>query len=276
MALLDYLYSRRCFFMKARDTLVALAIKYKGDWDRMMRSINEKESIETEYIRQVEKLKCKVTTIFDADYPQQLKSVHKAPFVLFYYGDISLIQDYGKNVSIVGSRDYSEYGEKMTIDIASGLAKKGYNIVSGLALGVDSIAHTSAIRAGGTTTAVLGNGIDFCYLKTNEDLYEYLKENQLVISEYPGLVPADPSNFPIRNRIIAGLSKTLVVTEAGYHSGSMVTALLALQGDADVMCVPYEAGSESECNRLIKGGAYLVEGVNDVLDQMSFIAKNVK
>ena len=262
--------------MKARDTLVAVALKYRGDWDRMMKSINEQEKIEREYINQVAKLKCQVTTIFDGDYPQQLKNVHKPPLVLFYYGNLSLIEDYGNNVSIVGSRDYSEYGEKMTIDIASGLARKGYNIVSGLALGIDSIAHLSAIRSGGTTTAVLGNGIDFCYLKTNEDLYKEIKDKYLVISEYPMNTPADPYNFPIRNRIIAGLSKTLVVTEAKYNSGSMVTALLALQGDSDVMCVPYEAGTESECNRLIKGGAYLVEGANDVLDQMSFIAKKLK
>ena len=170
---------------------------------------------------------------------------------------------------MVGSRKHSDYGEKMTTDIGGDLAKRGYVIVSGLARGIDSIAHKAAIDSGGSTIAILGSGIDVCYPPENQDLYDEIKNNHLLISEYPNDVQPDSYRFPIRNRLIAGLSKTLVVTEASYCSGTLITAMLALQGNTDVMCVPYEAGRQSECNRLISHGAYLVESADDVIEQMS-------
>ena len=217
----------------------------------------------------VDKLPYKAITLLDANYPQCLKHIYKPPIVLFYYGDISLIGDYDRNISIVGSRENSEYGANITREIAGGLAEKGYVIVSGLARGIDGIAHASAIEKGGKTVAILGCGIDICYPSENLELYREIKENHLLISEYPGNTSIQPYYFPIRNRIIAGLSKTLVVTEAFHSSGSLITAALALQGNTDVMCVPHEAGKQSGCNKLISLGAFLVESAEDVIEQMS-------
>lgn len=254
---------------QSRDILIALALKTKGDWNLMYRYVVKPEEIEDEYFLEVEKLKCKVVTMLDPDYPPFLKNVRNAPMVLFYYGDLDIIKDYYKNVSIVGSRDCSSYGITKTHEIASDLAKRGYTIVSGLARGIDSIAHQSAIENGGKTVAILGSGIDYCYPAENIDLYKEIKDNHLLISEIPYDNPPNPSSFPFRNRIIAGMSKTVLITEAAPHSGSLITATLASMLNADVMCVPHEAGKNSECNRLIKNGAFLVESADDVIEQMS-------
>ena len=255
--------------MNSREALIGLVIKYKGKWDDIMTALSSREHPEEEYIRKAQQLKCKVVTLLDAEYPAVIKSVVKPPFALFYYGDLNIISNYYKNISVVGSRDCSEYGSRMTTEIAGDLAAKGYVIVSGLARGIDSIAHTAAIERGGQTVAVLGSGIDYCHPKSNIKLYNIIKEKHLLISEFPEYLVPSPENFPIRNRIIAGLSKTLIVTEAKYNSGSLTTALLALNGNSDVMCVPYHAGENSECNRLISNGAILVENADDVIKEMS-------
>ena len=255
-------------FMEPRERLIALSIKYGGDFNKILKAAHDVEFIEDCYKEAALNLKCGTITLADLNYPSHLKNIYKPPLVLFYYGDISLIENPLQNISMVGSRDYSPYGERMATEIATGLAKKGYNIVSGLARGIDSIAHKSAIEAGGKTIAVLGCGIDMCYPSENQELWEEIKKNHLLISEYPGLTPPTTASFPIRNRIIAGLSKTLVVAEAGEHSGSCITATLAMNGNTDVMCVPYPAGSKSQCNKLISMGAALVESADDVIDQM--------
>lgn len=253
----------------SRDILIALVIKYKGKWDGIMTAVSLREHPEDEFLQKVEMLKCRTVTLIDPEYPAALRHIVKPPFVLFYYGDLNLISNYYKNISVVGSRDCSKYGSSLTTEIAGDLAAKGYTIVSGMARGIDSIAHHAAIDRGGKTVAVLGCGIDYCYPVANAKLYEEIKKNHLLISEYPGNDEPEPSNFPIRNRIIAGLSKTLIVTEAKYQSGSMTTALLALNGNSDVMCLPYPAGQRSECNRLISNGAILIENADDVLKEMS-------
>ena len=253
----------------SKDSLIALSLKHQGNWDKMYKDLVAHKMPEDYFFDKVNNLECGVITMLDSGYPEQLKHVPKPPFVLYYYGNYSMLQEYRKNISVVGSRNNSEYGQKVTEELAGGLAEKGYTIVSGLALGIDAIAHQAAIDKGGRTVAVLGCGIDNFYLKTNEELFNLMKEQYLVISEYPEDTIPSPEHFPIRNRIIAGLSKTLIVTEASHHSGSIITALLALQGNADVMCVPYPAGQFSECNRLIMNGAILVESVDDVIDQMS-------
>ena len=254
---------------KSKTILVGTALKYKGNWDQIYDSIRKHERIEDEYLEEATKITSNVVTLLDSDYPEQLRGVFKPPFVLFYYGDLSLLSDCSNCISMVGSRDYSEYGGKMTRIIAEGLAKQGYTIVSGMARGIDTLAQVTAIDSGGKTIAVLGCGIDRCYPASNKDLYELIKKDHLVISEYPGTLEPQPHFFPIRNRIIAGLSKTLVITEAEPLSGTSTTAALAINGNTDVMCVPYPAGQQSECNRLIAAGAYLVESAEDVIEQMS-------
>lgn len=254
--------------MESREKLIAYSLKYGGDFNKILKAAHNLEMVESCYEEAAKNLTCGTLTMVDSNYPQHLKQIYKPPIVLYYYGDISLLDSYSKNVSIVGSRDNSEYGERITTEIASGLASRGYVIVSGLARGIDGIAHSSAIKAGGKTIAVLGSGIDYCYPYENIDLYNEIKKNHLVISEYPGNMAPQPGLFPIRNRIIAGLSKTLVVTEAGQYSGSGITAALAMRGNTDVMCVPYPAGIKSQCNKLISLGACLVESADDVIEQM--------
>ena len=252
----------------SRTVLIALAIKYNGDWDKILESAQHYKEPEKQYIDMALNMKCKAITLMDDKYPLQLKQIFKPPFVLFYYGDIDLIKDYGRCISIVGSRDYSEYGEIATREIVSGVTNEGYITVSGMAIGIDSIAQETCIACGGKTVAVLGGGIDNCYPPSSMYLYKEIKKNHLVLSEYFGDSNPQPENFLIRNRIIAGLSKTLIVTEAKGHSGTLVTATLALQGNTDVMCVPYPINQDSKCNELIRAGAILVENSSDVLKSM--------
>ena len=255
--------------LNSDEIIVALAIKYQGDWNSIYAALtNPQDRDLDEYLRIAKKMKSKYVTILSEEYPRYLKECFKPPFVLFYYGDISLMQNIGKNVAVVGSRSCSEYGIKATEDIVGGITDQ-YNIVSGLAIGIDSIAHNAAIDNGAKTIAVLPGGIDYCYPPSHKKIYNIIKKDHLLISEIPGDSAPEQISFPIRNRIIAGLSKTLLVTEAHPLSGTLTTVLLALEGNSDVMCVPYPVGDNSECNRLIMNGASLVENADDVVDQMS-------
>ena len=249
----------------AEEVIVGLAIKYEGDWNKIYSGMLDPQDRDLEqYVEIVKRMKCKYITILSPDYPAYLKYCFKPPFVLFYYGDISLISNIGKNIAVVGSRNCTDYGIEATRDIVADIAKE-YNIVSGMAVGIDTIAHESAIEAGGKTIAVLGSGIDYVWPPTNLELYKKLKENHLVVSEYPGMTAPRVDTFPFRNRIIAMLSSSTIVTEAYKRSGTLTTVMFTLDYGRNLLCVPYPRNQESECNRLISGGAYLVENGNDVL-----------
>ncbi len=256
--------------MKGREILVYLAIKHNGDWDKIYYDIQQKTPIESEEIVKnvLQNIKSNYITIIDKEYPKCLKINFKPPFVLFYYGDISLLNNSDNKVSIIGTRNCSSYGVNMTEKITSEVAKE-YPIVSGLARGIDSIAHKSAIFSGGKTIAVLGSGIDYCYPKENKVLYDEIKNNHLLISEYPSMTEPRKENFPFRNRIIAALAKTIVVVEASYKSGTSTTVCWALEFGKQVCCVPHLAGENSLCNKLINEGALLVESGKDVLKEVN-------
>lgn len=135
-----------------------------------------------------------------------------------------------------------------------------------MALGIDTVAHRSALRNNGKTIAVLGSGIDYCYPKSNEDIYQLMKQDHLILSEYPkGLVPLK-ENFPKRNRIIAGLSGAVLVTEAKQRSGTMITVGHALEQGKDIFCIPSRITDYLGCNYLIQQGAKLVNNVNDIIE----------
>ena len=270
--------------MNSEEIIVALAVKYNGDWENIMCSLSrrgalkketedngstwEEESDLEQYLDIVKQSKYKYVTILSDDYPKILKRQYMPPFVLFYYGDLSLIQNPYKIASVVGSRECTDYGKEMTQYIVEEVAKK-YIIASGMAIGIDTIAHQTAIDAGGKTIAVLGSGIDYCYPVRNKPLYEEIKRNHLVISEYPGVVIPDPINFPRRNRIIAMISRGLIVTEAYARSGTLTTVMFALQCNRLIMCVPYPARLGSECNRLIIDGAVLIEDGKTAIEQLN-------
>ena len=254
--------------MTASEILVAEAVYYRGNWKAIVDAINQKKILPVDDIIRINKsIRCKTLTILDKDYPEYLKELYQPPLVLFYYGDISLINNPKINLAIVGTRKPSEVGADITKQIAKGIAKK-YVTVSGLALGVDAIAHKETIDNGGKTVAVLGCGIDICYPTKNKEIYEEIKKNHLLVSEYPGITPPSAENFPFRNRLIAQFSKAILVTESKKRSGSSITVMYGLCYGRDVMCVPSTDYGNSGCNSHIRDGATLVENAKQVIEMM--------
>ncbi|MFA5283473.1 MAG: DNA-processing protein DprA [Bacilli bacterium] len=257
--------------MEAREILIFLSIKYEGDWEKIYDAIKRKEPIsENEIKESISKINCKTLTLIDADYPNYLKNIFKPPFVLYFYGDITLASDTMKCISFVGTRQMTKYGEEMTRKIVSEISPYKI-IVSGLAKGIDRIAHETAINCSGRTIGVLGCGIDSCYPKENLELYIVMKKDHLIISEYPHKTEPAKQQFPQRNRLIAALSQATIVGEApSVRSGTLITVQHALEMGRDVMCVPYPGNVSSMCNRLIKEGASLVESGDDVFQELHF------
>jgi len=208
----------------------------------------------------------KIITKKDENYPSLLKNYDDSPYVLYYLGDIQKINKL-INISIVGSRLCSNYGKEVTNIITSELAPYNVNIVSGMAKGIDSIAHWGAIRNGAFSTAVLGCGIDRIYPTENKNLYNKLKEVGCIISQFPPSTPPFAYNFPIRNRIISGMSELIIVVEAEKRSGSLITANRALDQGKHVMAVPGSVFSSKSrgTHDLIKDGADIFRGIESIL-----------
>lgn len=248
-----------------RKILLYFALKYKGNFNMIYKAIKEKEFVEQKQLDDIEsKIKCSYITLLDKEYPACLKDIGTPPFVLFYYGDLSLLNCSNK-ISIIGKRENSNYGKIMCEKIVSELDKNTC-VVSGLALGIDAIAHKTALNSNLKTIAVLGCGIDYIYPYKNIDIYNKIKEKGLLISEYPNDINATPQNFLIRNRIIAALSEYILVVEASYKSGTMNTVAYGLEFGREICCVPNLANINSGCNKLIKQGAKLVECAKDIYE----------
>lgn len=202
----------------------------------------------------------------DKNYPQMLRTIKNKPNKLYAMGNIALLQN--KAIAIVGTRENTEYGEEYTKKIASQLSKEGITIVSGLAIGIDSIAHRNAMKNKGRTIAVIGSGFHHIYPEENKELfYEILKNKGCIISEYPPETEVKMSHFPTRNRIIAGLSKGVLVIEAKYRSGSSITAKYAFEQQKPTFCLPNQVGIKTGVgtNNLIKVGAKLITSSNELL-----------
>ena len=256
--------------MKSHDILVALSIKFNGDWDQIYTFISTKQQLDEDEAKKLLKnINSKAITLVDAEYPEYLKEIKKPPFVLFYHGDISLLKDGSKIISVVGARKNTSYGQRVTKDLVNELSKN-FIIASGMAIGIDSLAHRTTLHNGGKTIAVLGCGINVCYIPDCLDIYEECKKNHLVISEYPDLTPPSIRTFPIRNRIIAGITRCLLIPEGKINSGTSITATLMAENGGEVCCVPTSIYVDSLCNHLISCGAVLVEGVQDIYDAINF------
>jgi DNA processing protein len=199
-------------------------------------------------------------------YPPLLAAIHDPPAFLHVRGDAEVAVLSGTTVGIVGARSCSSYGRTVARTLARELAAAGVVIVSGMARGVDAEAHRGALDAGGVTVAVLGCGVDRDYPASHAELARRICERGLIVSEYAPGVPPAPWRFPARNRIIAGLSKVVVVTEARDRSGALITADFALQEGREVMVVPGEITSalSAGTNALLRLGAAPVLGVADV------------
>ncbi|AIS52537.1 protein Smf [Thermoanaerobacter kivui] len=232
--------------------------------------IEAKKQNPFEYIERLQKLRIKVYTLEEEEYPEELKNIYDPPPVLYTKGNISLKDSLC--IAMVGSRNATFYGKQMAQKLAYELAERGIIVVSGMARGIDSFSHIGALKAKGKTIAVLGSGINVVYPKENKKLMEQIIENGLLVSEFPLDFPPLPQNFPSRNRIISGLSLGVVVVEAGVKSGSLLTAKFALEQGREVFAVPGNATSaySKGTNELIKQGAKLVNDVNDILEEFNF------
>ncbi len=206
---------------------------------------------------------------FDDLYPKLLREIHSPPMGLYVRG--TLPDDNIDKVSIVGSRKCTQYGVSMALEIAERLGQHNIVVVSGMAKGIDGMSHQGAINGRGQTIAVLGCGVDTCYPKENEILMEEIMKHGCVLSEYPPKTPPHRGNFPSRNRIIAGLSKILVVVEASKKSGTLITVDLALESGRDVFAVPGNATSwlSEGTNNLIKQGCVPLTEGNDILFELN-------
>jgi DNA processing protein len=221
-----------------------------------------------ESLAQVAKLRESAVTLADELYPPLLRHIADPPLTLFHRGDPSLLQR--PALAIVGSRRASPYAINVAELLARQLAPTGLTIVSGLALGIDAAAHTAALDAGGTTIAVLGTGLDVIYPRANRRLTARIAQHGLIVTAFPPHTPPRPENFPIRNRIISGLSYGAVIVEATSRSGSLITARMAAEQGREVFAVPgsiFSAGSEGT-HRLVQYGAKLVHDTDDVLHEL--------
>ncbi len=251
--------------MDSKETLCYLSIIHGGNQQKIMEAIRSQvQPEEEEVLKEVRKLKSHWVTLLDPDYPSALRMIAMPPIVLFYRGNLSLISDYNRCVSIVGARAASAYGLSMAEKLTHGAASHGYTVISGLAKGIDTVAAQAAMPFG-AAVAVLGNGMNNVYPSENGQLQRQIEKGGLLLSEYPDDVKPSPIQFPARNRIIAGLSKATILAEAKIRSGSMITCACALEFSRDVGAVPYRADEESACNMIIKEGAAMIEDVEDLL-----------
>lgn len=217
----------------------------------------------------------KVINYFSDLYPRKLRNFNDSPSILYFKGDIQKLND-KVLVSIVGSRNCTYYGKNVSTILSKELSLQGFGIVSGLAKGIDTCAHTGCLDGEGFTCGVLGNGLDIVYPKENFDLYKnILNANGCIISEFPPGTMPYKSNFPIRNRIISGLSEFLLVVEAGKKSGTIHTVDYALNQGIAIGVIPGSILSEqsSGTNNLIMQGARPITSINDILFEMGYTLK---
>lgn len=227
-----------------------------------------KEITPEKYLEETLKLGIKIVTSFDKEYPYLLKQTTDPPLLLFYIGTL---ENLNNPIAVVGTRKVTGYGRSVTEKFVSELVESGCTIVSGLARGVDTVAHQQTLKSKGITLAVLGGGLKRIFPPENERLaLEIAESGGAVLSEFPPFYPSTPGNFPARNRIIAGSSLATVVTEAAEDSGSLITARLALDYDRDVFAVPGPITSTLSLGpaSLIKDGARLVTSGQEIVEEL--------
>lgn len=231
-----------------RKQILYYALKYKGEYKQIKKAIEINESWE------IVEYKHNYLTILDENYPKVLFELDEPPFILFYEGNIDLLQF--SKVSVIGSRKHSNFAQQACRDLISSLPKDTI-IVSGLAKGVDAIAHLKAIELGYRCIGVIGCGCDIVYPKENMELYQRIRQQHLLISEYPYSIPPLAHHFPMRNRIIAALGEKCYVVEAKSKSGTMITANYALDLNREIIAFPHRYNDDfgKGCNELIEQGA---------------------
>lgn len=207
-------------------------------------------------------------SFYSSNYPEALKNSPYPPLFLFYEGNINWLNY--PSLAIVGAREASPYASQVLRHIVPRLVEQNQVIVSGLAKGVDRWSHELALRSGGKTIGVIGCGLDICYPREVSDVFMEMKRNHLVLSEYPLNTPIKRHHFPMRNRIIAGISDGTCVIEAKERSGSLITAQLALEAGKEVFAIPGDilSGQSNGCHHLIQDGAKCVYRIEDILEDL--------
>ena len=262
MALLSHFRTPQAIFAASSSELAS-----QGIAPSIARSIAS-GCVFDEAVTQQERMKAlgaELVPCYDRRYPPMLSEIFDPPILLFARGKVELLQTL--MLGIVGTRRPTPYGVTVAERISEDLAKLGFTISSGMARGVDTVAHTSALKCEGNTVAVFGCGIDQIYPSENRKLAESIMSKGLVVSEYPMGSPAYPQNFPVRNRIISGMSLGILVVEGAQYSGSAITARLAMEQGREVYAVPGNITSKASWgpNLLIKQGAKLVQEASDCL-----------
>lgn len=232
------------------------------------KKVHAESSLSQEW-EHLQKLGVTVLTWDDEAYPRRLKEIDQPPPVLYVRGALQTEDEWA--VAIVGTRKVTAYGRQVAEEVATVLAHSGVTIVSGMARGVDSIAHQAAINAGGRTLAVLGNGVDLIYPPENRRLAAQIMEHGALVSDYALGTKPEGINFPPRNRIISGLSLAVIIVEAGHTSGALITASFAAEQGRDVFAVPgnIHAPQSQGTNRLIRDGAQPLLSPQDVLEALN-------
>lgn len=235
------------------------------------------DEFENEFDKQndiLDKIGGKIITYWDDNYPELLKRIYSPPLIIYVIGDFTDKEKYP--ISVVGTRHPTQYGIYQTEMIVQGLVEYDITIVSGLARGIDTVAHKTAVKSGGRTVAVIGSGLDVIYPPENKKLFNKIMENGLIISEFKCGTKPDAPNFPRRNRIISGLSLGTLVVESNISGGALQTASHALDQNREVFAIPgnISAAQSAGCNKLIqKGEAKLVTSAEDILIELDLLLK---
>lgn len=264
-ALFDYFGSSESIYRAEKQELIATNIGTA----LVERFVRFRESFDlSSFVGQIEKQNIHVISKTDRQYPETLRHLSDCPFLLYALGDYSLLSS-PRLFGVVGTRTPTRYGVSVTQQFTGELVQCGFVIVSGMAMGVDAIAHTAALDASGTTIAVLGCGVDICYPAVNRSLYDRIKKKGLIVSEFPPGKRTSRGVFPSRNRIVAGVSRGILVTEGAVKSGSLITARYASEYGRDVFAVPGPVGSTMSGAplMLIQNGAKAVGSIRDILSE---------
>ncbi len=264
--LLERFGSPEAIWQADRQAFVDIPRLNKNRLDALMeKDLTVAEHIQADCLKQG----IQILTLFDEAYPELLRNISDPPLVLYVRGTLPDFTD-RLSISIVGTRNCTQYGKQAAWHFAGNLAQRGVIIVSGMALGIDGTANRAAIEAGGETVAVLGCGVDVCYPWQHKQLMEDIVRHGAVISEYPPGTEPFGKNFPVRNRIITGLGQGTLIVEAPKKSGALISADLALEQGRDVFAVPGDINrpSSAGCNaRIRQGAAELVQEPADILSQ---------
>lgn len=262
-----------------RNAVSASELYYMEEKAQFCLSEKEKEQIllskHIDWERQYEEFSKKgirFCSCFCAEYPARFFGLKGMPYGIYYKGRLP---EQCLNAAIVGARRCSGYGEEMTLHFAEALASQGVAVISGMAHGVDGIAHRGALNVGGMTVAVLGCGVDVCYPREHIGLYKDIEEKGCILSEYPPGTKPLASHFPARNRIISALADVVLVMEAKEKSGSLITADMALEQGKEVYALPGMVSSELSrgCNKLISEGAGILLGIDELYEELRLNAK---